>query len=63
MADIADRASGAGLSNTINTALGITKVQINPMDVLRWPGVLQDSAPDNDALTETHYLYLEDPTP
>ena len=47
MADIADRASGAGLS----TALGITKVQINPMDVLRWPGVLQDSAPDNDALT------------
>ena len=47
VADIADRASGAGLS----TALGITKVQINPMDVLRWPGVLQDSAPDNDALT------------
>jgi len=51
VADIADRASGAGLSNTINTALGITKVQINPMDVLRWPGVLQDSAPDNDVLT------------
>ena len=47
VADIADRASGAGLS----AALGITKVQINPMDVLRWPGVLQDSAPDNDALT------------
>lgn len=30
---------------------GTTGVQVNPMDVLRWPGVLQDSAPDNDALT------------
>ena len=32
-------------------AFGTTGVQVNPMDVLRWPGVLQDSAPDNDALT------------
>ena len=32
-------------------AFGTTGVQVNPIDVLRWPGVLQDSAPDNDALT------------
>ncbi len=36
--DIASRAGG-------------TAVSLDPIDVLRWPGVLQDSAPDNDALT------------
>ena len=40
--DIADRIPG------IPPGRG---VQVNPIDVLRWPGVLQDSAPDNDALT------------
>jgi uncharacterized protein (TIGR00255 family) len=35
--DIASRAGG-------------TAVSLDPIDVLRWPGVLQDSAPDNDAL-------------
>ncbi len=40
--DIADRIPGIPLGRG---------VQINPIDVLRWPGVLQDSAPDNDALT------------
>ena len=40
--DIADRIPGIPLGRG---------VQVNPIDVLRWPGVLQDSAPDNDALT------------
>jgi len=40
--DIADRIPGFPLGRGM---------QVNPIDVLRWPGVLQDSAPDNDALT------------
>jgi uncharacterized protein (TIGR00255 family) len=39
--DIADRLPGIPLGRS---------VQVNPIDVLRWPGVLQDSAPDTDAL-------------
>ncbi|MFM7708671.1 MAG: YicC/YloC family endoribonuclease, partial [Gammaproteobacteria bacterium] len=48
--DITGRVPGNELGNAIGVALGTIKVQINPMDVLRWPGVLQDSAPDTDAL-------------
>ena len=40
--DIAGRVPGV--------AIGTTNVQVDPIDVLRWPGVLQDSAPDTDAL-------------
>ena len=47
---IAGRIPGNGIGDTLGAALGIIKVQIDPMDVLRWPGVLQDSAPDTDAL-------------
>lgn len=42
MGDIADRIPGFPLGRGM---------QVNPIDVLRWPGVLQDNAPDNDALT------------
>jgi uncharacterized protein (TIGR00255 family) len=42
--EVADRMPGLGV------ALGTTKAQVDPIDVLRWPGVLQDSAPDTDAL-------------
>jgi len=41
MDEVADRFPGIGLGRS---------VQVNPIDVLRWPGVLQDSAPDTDAL-------------
>jgi uncharacterized protein (TIGR00255 family) len=34
----------------LGVVFGSTKAQIDPLDVLRWPGVLQDSAPDTDAL-------------
>ena len=45
--DIASRAGG-------------TAVSLDPIDVLRWPGVLQDSAPDNDALaTATRALFKD----
>ena len=45
--DIASRAGG-------------TAVSLDPMDVLRWPGVLQDSAPDNDALAAATRALFKD---
>ena len=45
--DIASRAGG-------------TAVSLDPIDVLRWPGVLQDSAPDNDALAAATRALFKD---
>jgi uncharacterized protein (TIGR00255 family) len=47
--DIASRAGG-------------TAVSLDPMDVLRWPGVLQDSAPDTDALAAACRALFTDTT-